>query len=150
MLYTDLTKKAMIIAYQQHEGQQDKAGLPYIFHPYHLAEQMGDDEYAICAALLHDVAEDTDMTLKDLECQGFPAEVLSALKCLTHKDGVPYLGEYIENIKSNPLAKKVKLADLRHNSDSSRLSPANNKAEQCRQEERMQKYAKAIAFLEAD
>ena len=150
MLYTALTKKAMMIAYHQHEGQRDKSGLPYIFHPYHIAEQMGSDEYAICAALLHDVVEDTDMTLKDLECQGFPAEVIAALKCLTHRKGVPYLGKYIEGIKANPLARKVKLADLRHNSDLTRLPPVKDKEEQYRREERIQKYSAAIAFLEAD
>ncbi len=150
MLYTDLTKKAMKIAYMQHEGQLDKAGLPYIFHPYHLAEQMGNDECAICVALLHDVVEDTKMTLKDLATQGFPAEIIDALECLTHREGEPYLGTYIEKIKENPLAKKVKLADLKHNSDSSRLPPAKSQHEQNRRENRMQKYAKAIAFLEAE
>lgn len=150
MLYTDLTKKAMKIAYKQHEGQLDKAGLPYIFPPYHLAEQMANDENAICVALLHDVVEDTNMTFKELEEQGFPAEIIDALKCLTHEEGVPYLGRYIEKIKKNPLARRVKLADLKHNSDSSRLSPAKNQDEQNHREKRTQKYAKAIAFLETD
>ena len=150
MLYTELTKKAMLIAYKQHAYRTDKAGLPYIFHPYHLAEQMGDDEYAICAALLHDVVEDTDMTFTDLEREGFPDEIIAALKCLTHEDGVPYLGAYIEGIKANPLARKVKLADLHHNSDPTRLPPARNMHEQIVCEERMKKYAKAIAFLEDD
>ena len=150
MLYTDLTKRAMMIAYRQHSCQTDKAGLPYIFHPYHLAELMGDDEYAICVALLHDVVEDTDMTLKDLEYQGFPAEVIVALKCLTHEDGVPYLGAYIETIKANPLARKVKLADLCHASDPTRLPPAKDQEEQSWREQRMRKYAKAIEFLESN
>ena len=150
MLYTKLTEKAMKIAYEQHDGQKDKAGLPYIFHPYHLAEQMGDDEYAICVALLHDVVEDTDMEFSDLERAGFPDEVIAALKCLTHEEGVPYLGAYIEGIKANPLARKVKLADLRHNSDPTRLPPAKNAEEQHWREKRMEKYAKAIAFLESD
>lgn len=150
MIYTDLTSKAMKIAYKQHAGQKDKAGLPYIFHPYHLAEQMGDDEYAVCTALLHDVVEDTGMTFSDLEREGFPGEVISALKCLTHEDGVPYLGAYIEGIKADPIARKVKLADLRHNSDPTRLPPAKDAAELRRREERMEKYAKAIAFLESD
>ena len=140
----------MLIAYQQHEGQLDKAGLPYVFHPYHLAEQMGDDEYAICVALLHDVVEDTNMTLEELESQGFPIEIMDALKCLTHEECVPYLGRYIEGIKENPLAKKVKLADLRHNSDLTRLPLAKDQDERNRREKRMQKYAKAIEFLKAD
>lgn len=150
MLYTDLTKKAMMIAYRQHSCQTDKAGLPYVFHPYHLAEQMGDDEYAICVALLHDVVEDTDMTMEDLERAGFPVEVIAALKCLTHEDGVPYLGKYIETIKANPLATKVKLADLRHNSDPTRLPPAQDASERAWRDARMRKYATAIEFLESD
>ena len=148
MIYTDLTKKAMKIAYDRHHGAVDKGGLPYIFHPYHLAEQMGDDEYAVCVALLHDVIEDTGMTFEQLEQEGFPGEIIAALKCLTHQDGVPYLGAYIEGIKADPLARKVKLADLRHNSDPTRLPPAKDRDEQKRREKRMEKYAKAIAFLE--
>ena len=150
MLYTELTKKAMRIAYTKHSGQFDKGGLPYIFHPYHLAEQMGDDEYAICAALLHDVAEDTGTNFAELEQAGFPEEVITALKCLTHEDGVPYLGKYIEDIKANPLARKVKLADLAHNSDLSRLPPTKNAEEQARNEARLQKYAKAMEFLRSE
>lgn len=66
MIYTPLTCEAMKIAYRAHHGQTDKAGLPYVFHPFHLAEQM-KDEYSVCVALLHDVVEDTDVTL-DLPC----------------------------------------------------------------------------------
>ena len=147
MIYTELTKKAMNIAFRQHKDQEDKAGLPYIFHPYHLAEQMGNDEYAICTALLHDVAEDTDMTIQDIEKEGFPKEVITALKLLKHDDGVPYR-EYVKKIKPNPLAKKVKLADLYHNSDATRLPEPKNEEEKYRNEKRMLKYSKAIAFLE--
>ena len=148
MIYTELTKWAMKIAYRQHAGPVDKAGIPYVFHPYHLAEQMGDDEYAVCAALLHDVVEDTDMTFSDLAAEGFPKEVIDALRCLTHREGVPYLGAYIEGIKANPLAAKVKLADLRHNSDPTRLPPAKTPEDQAAQDARMLKYAKAMHMLE--
>ena len=65
MLYTPLTKKAIKLAYIAHKDQYDKAGLPYITHPLHLAEYM-DDEYTTVTALLHDVVEDTDITLDDL------------------------------------------------------------------------------------
>ncbi len=150
MIYTKLTTKAMKIAYKQHHGQKDKAGLPYIFHPYHLAEQMGDDEYAVCTALLHDVVEDTDMEFSGLERAGFPDEIITALKHLTHEDGVPYLGAYIEGIKADPLARKVKLADLRHNSDPTRLPPAKNEEERLWRKKHLQKYADAIAILEAE
>ena len=70
MLYTPLTCKAMKIAYDAHHGQVDKGGLPYIFHPYHLAESM-EDEISCCAALLHDVVEDTHITMDELAAQ-FP------------------------------------------------------------------------------
>ena len=78
MLYTDLTKRAMRIAFDAHKNQVDKSGLPYIFHPFHLAEQM-TEEYAVCAALLHDVAEDTDITLEQM-AEEFPEEVIAALE----------------------------------------------------------------------
>ena len=139
----------MRIAYARHHGQKDKAGLPYIFHPYHLAEQMGDDEYAVCTALLHDIVEDTGMTFEELEAEGFPAEVIRALKLLTHQDGVPYLGKYIEDIKEDPLARKVKMEDLRHNLDATRLPPARTEAERIRNEKRCEKYRKALSFLES-
>ena len=117
MIYTHLTNKAMRIAYQAHHGQLDYNGIPYIFHPIHLAEQM-DDEISCCVALLHDVVEDTDITLEDL-AQKFPEEVIEALKLLTHEDGTDYF-DYVRAIRENPIAKKVKLADLNHNSDQSR------------------------------
>ena len=75
MLYTRLTKKAMNIAYEAHKGQMDQSGVPYIFHPIHLAEQMNDEATTI-VALLHDVVEDTDMTFDQLAAMGFPAEVI--------------------------------------------------------------------------
>ena len=84
MIYSELTVKAMQIAYRAHHGQTDKCGVPYIFHPMHLAEQM-TDEIAVCAALLHDVAEDTEITLEQL-AKDFPELVITALKLLTHDD----------------------------------------------------------------
>lgn len=118
MIYTKLTQKAMQIAYTAHHGQTDCNDMPYVFHPYHLAEQM-DDEYFCCVALLHDVAEDTSVTLEDL-AKEFPQEIIEALKLLTHEDGTDYF-EYVKKIKDNPLAKRVKLADLEHNMDRSRI-----------------------------
>ena len=117
MIYTALTYKAMHIAYNAHHGQLDKSGAPYIFHPIHLAEQM-EDEFSCCAALLHDVVEDTDVTLDDLR-KDFPEEVVEAVRLLTHEEGVP-LETYLAAIKVNPIALKVKLADNAHNADQSR------------------------------
>lgn len=136
MIYTPLTKKALLLAYDAHKGQLDRAGLPYIFHPYHLAEQM-DDEISCCAALLHDVVEDTEITMDMLREEGFPEEVLEAVNLLTHREGTDYF-DYIRRIKGTAAAVKVKLADLEHNSDTSRLdsiSPAD--------EERLKKYTRA-------
>ena len=140
MIYTDLIKKAMILSYESHRGQYDKGGLPYIFHPFHLAEQMSTEE-TVVIALLHDVIEDTEYTIQDIADMGFPQVVLDALMCLTHDKAVPYM-DYISKIKQNPLARVVKLADLQHNSDVSRLNSVDEETVQ-----RIQKYKKAIALL---
>ncbi len=127
MIYTELTNKAMCLAYSAHHGQTDKNGIPYLFHPIHLAEQM-EDEVSCCAALLHDVAEDTAVTMDEL-AREFPPEVIAVLKLLTHKDGVDYF-DYVRAIKANPVAVKVKLADLAHNSDQTRCVGSGLTAEQ--------------------
>lgn len=121
MIYTDLTERAMVLAYRAHEGQLDKAGIPYIFHPYHLAEQM-HTEAAVCVALLHDVVEDSAVTMAEIAA-AFPPEIAEAVRLLTHDKETPYL-DYIRALSTNPLARKVKLADLAHNSDESRLRDA--------------------------
>lgn len=140
MIYTKLTKKAMAIAFEAHKEQFDKSGVPYIYHPIHLAEQM-DDENSTCVALLHDVVEDTDITFEQLLGYGFNEQIISALKLLTHNKNVPYM-DYVENIKDNPIARKVKLADLKHNSDLTRLDKVDDKAIQ-----RVKKYEQAINIL---
>ena len=119
MIYTQNTKKAINIAYNAHMGQIDKFGIPYIFHPIHLAESMETEEECI-VAILHDVVEDTDVTFEILEKE-FSSIVIEALKLLTHDKAVPY-EEYILKLKDNPIAKKVKIADLKHNSDTTRLN----------------------------
>lgn len=140
MIYTDLTKKALKLCFKAHKNQVDKAGMPYIFHPFHLAEQMTDEISTVCA-LLHDVVEDTDCTFDDILTMGFPQEAVDVLKLLAHKDGVPYM-EYVQEIAKNPIAKQVKLADLRHNSDLTRLDAVDEKTLQ-----RVEKYKQAIALL---
>lgn len=140
MLYTALTKKALKLCFEAHKGQTDKSGIPYVFHPFHLAEQMETEETVI-AALLHDVVEDTAYTLQDLAEMGFPETVIAALRLLTHDDAEAYM-EYVAKIKGNPIAKAVKLADLRHNSDLNRLDLIDEKALR-----RVQKYKDAAALL---
>jgi hypothetical protein len=141
MVYTKLTKKAMRISFDAHKEQVDKTGLPYIFHPLHLAEQM-DTEDEVCVALLHDVVEDGDVTLDYLRSNGFPENIIDALALLTHDDGTEYM-DYIERIKPNPLAAKIKLADLRHNSAVTRLDSIDEKMAA-----RLEKYKVAIEYLE--
>ena len=140
MIYTPLTKQAMQLCFMAHKDQQDKSGLPYVFHPFHLAEQM-QDEVTTVVALLHDVVEDSDYTFADLEAMGYPPVVLDALRLLTHDDSVPYL-EYVREVKKNPVAAAVKLADLRHNSDLSRLDVVTERALA-----RREKYLQAQALL---
>lgn len=132
----------MKIAYNAHHGQVDKVGVPYIFHPFHLAEQM-TDEYSTCVALLHDVVEDTSVTLEELG-EIFPEEVIIALRLLTHEKEIDYF-DYVRAIKSNSIATAVKLADLRHNSDETRLTGADIDKE--KMDARREKYLKALRIL---
>ena len=145
MIYTALTIRAMNIAYQAHHGQVDKAGVPYIFHPLHLAETM-EDEYTCCAALLHDTVEDTNVTLEQLEAE-FPNEVVEAVRLLTHDPDMDYF-DYVRAIRGNPISMKVKLADLAHNSDESRFAGVQVPAERIGYFR--DKYAKAKAILLED
>ena len=119
MIYTDQTRKAMQIAYRAHHGQTDKSGVPYLYHPIHLAEQM-NDELTVTAALLHDVLEDSPMTAAELRAAGISPQAVDAVVLLTRQAEMPYL-DYVERIRSNPIARAVKCADLRHNCDPSRL-----------------------------
>ena len=140
MIYTDLTKKALKLCFDAHKNQVDKTGLPYVFHPFHLAEQM-DDEISTVCALLHDVIEDTPYTLLDLKNMGFNDTVIEVLTLLTHNESVPYF-DYVNKIKNNEIAKKVKIADLKHNSDVSRLNEVDEWTIK-----RNQKYAEALRIL---
>ena len=143
MLYTSMIKVAMRIAFDAHKEQVDKTGMPYIFHPFHLAEQM-DNEIAICAALLHDVVEDTPISFEDLRQTSIADEVLIVLKLLTHADNMAYI-DYVKCIKDsgNQNAIAIKLADLRHNSDPARLDSMDD-----RMLARFEKYKMASDLLE--
>ena len=140
MIYTDKTKKAMKLCYEAHKDQVDKTGVPYVFHPFHVAEQMTSEASTI-VALLHDVVEDTDYTLEDIAAAGFGKEIVEAVALMTHEDDVPYL-DYVAKLKDNPIAREVKLADLAHNSDLSRLGEIDDETKQ-----RLEKYEKAKAIL---
>lgn len=141
MIYTQQTKKAMKLCFEAHKEQTDKSGLPYVFHPFHLADQMPDEDSTV-AALLHDVVEDTQYTLNDLKEIGFSDSVIDAIALMTHDNSVPYLS-YIWKIKENRVARMVKQADLHHNSDLSRLDRVTDK-----DTVRMLKYKIASAILD--
>ena len=142
MIYTEQTEKALKLCYDAHMGQTDKVGVPYVFHPFHLAEQM-PDENSVTVALLHDVVEDSHYTLEDLHQMGFAPEVLAAVALLTHDPAVPY-EDYLIPIKANPIARRVKLADLAHNSDPTRVRVITDQMVA-----RWEKYRRAMDFLNA-
>ena len=140
MIYTNMTKKALKLCFDVHKEQVDKSGLPYVFHPFHLAEQMETEDTTI-VALLHDVVEDSELTLDDLRQMGFGDAVIAALALLTHDPAVEYM-DYVRAIKDNPIARAVKLADLRHNSDLTRLDTLDEKVLA-----RREKYLQAMTLL---
>ena len=143
MIYTPQTNKAVKIMFEAHKDQHDKSGLPYVFHPFHLAEQMTDEDTTI-AALLHDTIEDTDITEEYLRAQGFKPEVIDAVVLLTRNDEEDYF-DYVRRVAEDPIAKAVKLADLKHNSDMSRLETVNEY-----DIKRAKKYKEAIRILTED
>tara|TARA_B100000446_G_scaffold114671_1_gene106987 strand:- start:346 stop:765 length:420 start_codon:yes stop_codon:yes gene_type:complete len=135
-------ERAIAIAAEAHAGQKDRAGAPYILHPIRLMIQM-DSENAMMAAVLHDVVENSVWTLDDLRKEGFSNEVLNAVDSLTHRDkeGEDYW-DYIQRAKSDPIAIKVKLADLEDNLNPDRLNEVTEK-----DEKRFDRYRKAQEML---
>lgn len=131
---------ALKIATEAHKGQVDKAGVPYINHPLTVASLVETEEEKI-VALLHDTIEDTNITEQDLLNYGFSNKIVEAVKLLTHNKDVPYM-DYVAKIKDNELARKVKIADLTHNSDLSRLKEITDK-----DKKRYKKYRKALLYL---
>ena len=131
---------ALAIARKAHAGQVDKAGVDYIQHPLYVASQV-ETEQEKAVALLHDVIEDSNITAVDLLASGLPNEVVTAVQILTKKKGQSYQ-EYLEKVKTNDLARVVKLADLKHNSDLSRLKTVSDT-----DYERVKKYKNAIRYL---
>ncbi len=134
-------ERALGIALEAHGGQVDKAGEVYMLHPLRLmmqAESM--DEMLV--ALLHDVVEDSETSFDDLVEAGFGEEVVEAVRCLTKEEGVTY-EEYLKRVKANPLARVVKLLDLKDNMNLSRLPRVTEE-----DWERRERYEQAYRFLE--
>ncbi len=134
--------KAIKLACEAHDGQFDKAGKPYILHPLRLLIKLKNiDEMQV--AVLHDVVEDSDMTLEVLRKKGFEESVLKAIECLTKKTGEDY-SDFISRVLLNDLARKVKIEDIKDNMDLSRLDKVEEK-----DLERIAKYHAALKRLES-
>lgn len=140
MIYTENTKKAMKLAYEVHNGQLDKGGVPYIFHPIAVAGAMETESETI-VALLHDAIEDGWITRDYLIAAGFSEDVVTAIVMMTKQENEEY-SHYIERVKLNEIARKVKIADLKHNMDLSRLNVVTDRVKQ-----RMEKYKNALVVL---
>jgi (p)ppGpp synthase/HD superfamily hydrolase len=136
----DLLERAIGIAVEAHHGQKDRCGAPYILHPLRVMGRVETTTQKIIA-ILHDVVEDTDWTLADLKREGFPHEILAALRCVTKKEGEAY-EDFVKRSGSNPLARRVKLADLEDNMDLRRNSELTKE-----DLPRLQKYVKAWRYL---
>ena len=133
-------EKAIRIAAQAHERQRDKAGAPYILHPLRVMMKMATEAEQI-TAVLHDVVEDTDWTMEQLQQEGYNREILDALDCLARRDGEEY-GDFIKRVKQNPLSVKVKVADLEDNLNISRLKEVTEA-----DAKRLEKYKQALRML---
>jgi (p)ppGpp synthase/HD superfamily hydrolase len=134
-----MLEKAIVLAAQAHEGQKDKAGEPYILHPLRVMLAL-KAEWERTVAVLHDVLEDTRLKADDL-AKDFPAEIIAALLAVTKRPGEPYL-EFVRRAGQNPLAKRVKIADLNDNLRDERLNLVPAEAERLKA-----KYEKALAEL---
>ena len=140
-LSADVMERALAFALTTHAGQVEKNGHPYVMHPLRLMLSMDTDEERL-SALLHDAVEDGDnVSFDDLRGLGMPDTVLDTLRLLTHEGGEPY-DDYIARIAKHPMARKVKMADLRDNMDVQRLPAFTDK-----DAERMRRYVRAYDTL---
>ena len=118
-------ESAIQLAAEAHAGQQDKAGKPYILHPIRVMLSVSTTDEQI-AAILHDTVEDTDVTYEQLSAAGFSAEIISAVKALTKLDGESRVDAARRAVK-HPIARQVKLADVKDNLDISRIPHLTDK-----------------------
>ena len=140
-MVNDRLETAISYAKEKHAGQVDKAGVEYINHPLAVMESVESEDEKI-VAVLHDTVEDTDATIEEIK-ELFGETVARAVECLTHRKCEDYF-DYVSRVKENEIARKVKLADLRHNMTLSRLTEVTDKDIQ-----RLRKYEKAKEMLES-
>ena len=141
MIYTENTKRALALMFQIHKDMVDKGGMPYVFHPYHLAEDLYDESEVI-VALLHDAVEDSELTIKELRGYGFPEDTLKAISLMSRECNTEYI-DYIIRLSRNKIARRVKMLDLMHNMDLTRLNQPYDK----KTLDRVEKYKKAYRIL---
>lgn len=139
MIYTYNTRKAMKLAYTLHHGQVDKSGVPYIFHPIAVAEPMNTEEEVI-VALLHDSIEDCGITKAEIAAS-FSDEIADAVEAITKIEGEAY-DDYVARVKANEIARKVKISDLTHNMNLTRLDTITEE-----DRKRVEKYKHTLAVL---
>ena len=138
-----ILEAAVKIAVEAHKGQKDKYGAPYSLHPLRVMVRVNSEEEKI-VAILHDVVEDTDWTFDDLRKEGFSAEIIDALDCVTKREGEAY-EDFVNRSATNSLARRVKLADLEDNMDIRRLETVTPK-----DMERLNKYLRAWRYLTSE
>lgn len=133
-------EKAIETALKAHENKVDRYGKPYILHPIRVMIKMEDDAEKI-VGVLHDVIEDSEITFDDLRKEGFSDEIINAVDCLTKREEEEYF-DYIHRVIQNPIAKRVKLADLEDNMDLKRIDVITEK-----DIARLNKYLKAWKII---
>ena len=138
----EMVERAYRFALKAHEGQLDKGGKPYIDHVMYVAGKFVNDYALRIVAMLHDVVEDTEYTIEDIESEGFSKNIIEAIRVITKLDDMDYM-DYIEYVSSNELASRVKIEDLKHNMDITRLSDPTDYDIR-----RVEKYKKALEYLE--
>lgn len=122
-----MLSKMLVLATNAHAGQTDKAGKPYILHCLKVMHYLkSEDEELMCIALGHDIIEDTKVTYVDLWSQGYSARIIEGIRALTKQRGQTY-DEYKHQVFANKDAMRVKMCDLRHNSDIRRLKGITEK-----------------------
>lgn len=145
----ELNLKALWIADKAHMGQKDKAGQDYIYHPMRVADALANNKSlslldrteGSIAGMLHDVVEDTDITINYLREHGFPENILFAIDCLTRREGENYQ-DFIVRCCQSKIAMRVKIADLEDNLDMRRLKHITEK-----DIERINRYLEARRYL---
>lgn len=133
-------ERAIAIAARAHEGQVDKSGAPYVLHPLRMMLRLSSPEEQI-VAVLHDVVEDTAVSLDDLRGEGFSEPVVEAVDALTRRGDETYEA-FVRRAASNPIGRRVKLADLEDNCDLSRIAHPT-----ARDHERIERYRRAIRAI---